>query len=446
MALPVYIVVGGGGPYDPAVGDDTLTLPFIVGKEFYIMKTGYGFWPTTFYGVDIDDPQKLVFDNAFLLNESFSIHLSGTLLPTEDGSNDYTNGFNYSQVYTALKNRIGWLANYAPKPVVDGPNQVSQSGRYYQDFHTTVTPLNVWSTMEEANANDAAFNAHLSNLTRASVMRILNKVFRVPELLKCGMVYERLGQNDTVVESTGQFIGYEIDSAPVTNASGRMDSLVLSYTEDVTFPMYLFKDGKKSPLMSIPVTAVANEATVVNINVLLSYLNTTTKGGKFFFGYFQDDLGTAKAIREQVCEETKFPYLSIQSVSIPKIPGETDIDRNQRSYTRELNGFNIQLSVFRDHTRSIVQYGSFFDEAVGLSVACAVIEQMLFTIRSNGTERELKDSITSALQMDLQGALPISDGPQIKSLRSRLDAEIIRLRQTFFPRGKNINVNLQHAH
>jgi hypothetical protein len=298
--------------------------------------------------------------------------------------------------------------------------------------------------MEEENAADPSFNAHLVNLTRAAIMRTLKKVFRVPEIIKKGLVYDRLGQNDTVIESTGKFIGYEIDLAPVSNASVRFDSVVLSFTEDVTFPLYLFKDGKKTPVLSFNVTAIAQEATVVNINVLLSYLNNATKGGKYFFGYFQADLGTAKAIREEVCGSRCFPYVRLRSVSIDQVAA-ADIDRNHRSYTYELSGFNLQLSVIRDHTRSIVQFGYLFDELIGLSVAVTVIEEILFTVRTNSTERINKEQIGASLQLQLDGALPISDGPQIKSLRNRLEAEIITLRQTFFPKQGNVNVNVRDA-
>lgn len=432
--------MNGSEPYDPVVGSNSFTIPgLLTGKEFYIQKVGYGVWPPSRYVIDRNTPDQttitLTNGATFLLNEEFSIHLTGQLLPTDiPVTYDYTNGFNYSVVYNALKNRIGWDVNLLPKPVVDGNNQIALSQRHFHDFHAILTPHNIWQNMEKANATDAEFNSYLVSITRSAIFRCLNQVFRVPEYVQKGLVYDRYGQNDQLIEPTGKFIGYEINLAPVTDIGIRLDNVILRFNEDVTFNLYLFKDGKKSPVTFLQVSAVADEPTVVNTGILLNYIGGASKGGKFFFGYFQEDLGTAKAIREQIECKKSFNYVRFESVSIDKIPGQTNIDRDHRSYLYELSGFNMQVTVFKDHTNLITDNAPFFDEAIGLTATCTVIEDILYSVRSNGTQRANSESIDrTSLQMDLTGAAPVTGSPRIASLRSRLDKEFMRLRKTFYP-------------
>lgn len=444
MGKPLEITVGGSGPYDPVAGTSICNIPTIKGQEFYIEKVGYGTFDSVLYGPISAGGFQLI-GNTFSGSEQFRVHLTGLSYGTASGS--YTNGFDYSRIIAAMFGRVGWKQPIkSGSPVINSTNLISKGFRYFNDgsFHTIVTVDNVKATMEEAGASDANLNLHLESFQRAAIMRCLNSVFREPEQIEQVLLFNRLGQNDQPVTNTGQFVCYEINVAPAMDIGTQIDSATLLFDQDVTFNLYLFKDGKKSPLSVIQVSAVANEATVVNFSdLVLNYIGSSTKGTRFYFGYFQDDLGSAKAIQEQVCGHNKTCCFRAEPAYMKKNAGEYDFDRNQRSYTIQPYGINLEMSSFRDHTQQIVKKANLFDEVIGLTVAYMTIEQIIYACRSNANERILKDELSKVgIQMDLNGAAPVSDSPKIKGLNTRIEEELKRMRKSFFPRPKTQTINL----
>jgi hypothetical protein len=444
--LPIPIEVGGAGPYDPAPGSSVVNIPSLAGQEFYLELVGYGTWDYSLWEPLESGGFELTSGTFVNPGEKYRIHVT-SLASAPTAAGNYTNGFDKTRVMAALFGRLGWSQPLITgSPVINAANQESKSGRYFNDgsFHTLVTVANVKQTMEEAGANDANFNQHLTGLQRACIMRCLNKVFQEPEYLQEVLLFNRTGENDTPIQNEGKFVGFEISLAPDNNFSVQIESATLLFDQDVSFNLYLFKDGKKSPLTVLEVSAVAYESTVVNFsNLVLNYIGATTKGGRFYFGYFQDDLGSAQAIKEQVCRSEMTLCFRADPFSSQRKPGEYDFDRDARSYPFDPYGINLEMSVFRDFTNVIVKKAHLFDEVLGLTNAYIVIEQIIYAVRSNATERILKDQLEKVgIQLDLNGAAPISDSPRIKGLSQQIDAEFKRMRESFFLKGKTKTISL----
>jgi hypothetical protein len=256
------------------------------------------------------------------------------------------------------------------------------------------------------------------------------------------LLYDCYDNNDEEIANSGKFVGVRIKMPPVVNYAVQIDSVALYFNEAKTFTIYLFNDLKKVPIWSTSVTTVPNSQVVISLpDVVLNHIGSANHGGIFYLGYFQDDLGTAKAIRES---NVKYPGTFIYQASHFQADKETgiDFDRKQISYTRDCYGINPHISVFVDHTWEIVKKASLFDNAIGLQFAAQVVEQSLFTSRSNSTERNLKEATDKVLgSLALDGIAPISDGPRTTGLRQQLSAELKRMRDSFFPKqnGKIVN-------
>lgn len=441
MGLPIPIVVGAGGT-NPNAGTSVWNFPLLRGQQFYVEKIGYGTFDPELYSSLSTGGFQLI-GNQFQPGEKFYVHATGLSYGTASGS--YTNGFDFNRVIQALFGRVGWKQPDEPgSPVINATNLLAKGYRHFQDFHSLVTVNNIKATMEEAAASDENLNKRLESLQRAAIMRCLNCVFREPEYKEQVLLYDRLGQNDQLINNNGLFCGYEITLAPTMGYGIQINSATLLFDSDVTFNLYLFKDGKKSPLSVIEVSAVAGEATVVDFSdLVLNYIGSNTKGGRFYFGYFQDDLGSVKAIQEQVCHFNKTCLFCVTPVETEKSAGEYDFDRDQRSYPMQPHGINLEMSSFRDHTQQIVKKANLFDEVIGLTVAYMTLEQIIYAVRSNGTERILKDQVQQiGINLDLNGVAPISDSPKIKGLNTRIEEELKRMRQSFFPKPKSQTVNL----
>jgi len=341
----------------------------------------------------------------------------------------YSNGYDQSAVITALKDRIGF------RPPVGGPTLTSavtttNSGRYFQDFHTLVTVDNIKATMELKGANDAQLITYLGELRNAAILRMLNGVFTRQDLEQVKL-FTREGKFDRVVANTGLFVGYEIEVAERADVAVQIDALHLYLDGAKTFNVYLFKDGKITPLQSISVTTVANEITEVipSSEIVLSR-------GKYFIGYFQNDLGSVKAYREEVDDWACTRAFSAECMESAST-GATTFNREQISYPSVPYGLNIEISSFTDHTAQAKRKAGMFDELIGLTMSYMVIEQIVYAVRSNATERFLKDQLSVlGIKFDLDGAAPITGSPQIMGLKQRIERETESVKKAFYSEQK----------
>lgn len=432
MAKPIYIKVGGAGPYDPAAGTTDCNIPLLKGADIYLDNVApslYSVLSTGGFRVTV----------PFVLNAEYYVMQSGISYGTD--STSYTNGFCFAQVMAALFGRVGWLqTTVSGEPVLNSTNLISKSGRKFNDgsFHSLVTLQNIKNTMEQESASAGDFNAYIEGLQRAIILRSLNGIFNNPEYIDQSLLYERWGHQDIPIANTGKFVAVRIKVPPAVDLATQIDSVALYFTEDVTFNLYLFNDVKKQPVWTGEVTAEANNHVVVNLtDIVLNHIGGNNMGGVFYLGYFQDDLGTAKAIREISGRFSTMKPYSATMVEAEPI-GANDFVRDNISYSSYQGyGINPHISVFRDHTWQIVKKAGLFDNVNGLQMAAQVIEMINYSTRSNATERILKDQ-TAALNasLDLTGVTPISDGPKTTGIRSQITKELLRMHDSFFPKAK----------
>lgn len=439
MAKPIYIKVGGAGPYDPVAGATDCDIPILKGMDIYLDNVA----PSA-YSVLSTGGFRVV--TPFVLNAEFYVMQSGISYGSE--STGYTNGFCFAQVMAAMFGRVGWKQGTDSKnPVVNSTNLISKSGRYFNDgsYHALVSLQNIKAIMEQENPSDADFNSFIEGLQRAVILRSLNGIFSNPEFIDQSLLYERYGgYTDTPITNAGKFVGVQIKVPPAADLAVQIDSVSLYFTEDVTFNLYLFNDTKAAPVWVGEVEAVANTATVVNLtDIVLGHIGGNNLGGIFYLGYFQDHLGSAKAIRESASRfKTNKPY-SVSMIEVAKV-GSNDFDRRNIGYNiYQTYGINLHISVFRDHSWQIVKKAGLFDNVIGLQMAAQVIEMTLYTTRSNGTERVLKDSTAQlSAGLDLNGAVPVSDGPQTTGLKKQIAQELNRMKESFYPKAKPQSVSL----
>lgn len=445
MLKPIQITVGGPGPYDPAPNTTDCLMPSVAGQDCWVEKTGYGTYPYASYQILSGGGFRLLGGDKFNVGETWYIHATGLSYGVPGGN--YTNGFNLSAIISRLLNRIGWRQSTIAKYAILSPeNQSSVSQRYFNDFHALCTIPNLRQCQEDAEISDADFNTYLQSLQRSVIMRSLNAVFQEPDDLEHVLLFERNTRIEQAQDNSGLFVGYEIKLAQSFDIAVQIDSVRLYFDQDVTFPLYLFKEGKKSPIWSTVVTATAFEATVIDFSdLVLNYISSQTKGATFFFGYFQDDLGAARAIREQVETWNKTLCFSAGAITAPVI-GPQQLNSSLRYITNLPYGLNLEMSSFRDHTQLIIKKANVFDNAVGLQMVYSVLEQILYSTRSNEKERILKEGFGSAgLMLELKGAIPASEVAKTTGLQSKIESELARLQKTFFPKPKGQTYNLGYA-
>lgn len=355
----------------------------------------------------------------------------------------YTNGFNQQKVVDALKSRLGWKQpTLTGSPTLNSTNLQSKSGRYFNDgsFHPIVTIDNHKATIEDPDIAEDAYNNLLEDLQDSVIMQCLSQVFNEPELIDNTELFERSLNNDQLVTNAGKFVGIRFRLAPGTIAM-EIKTIALYFNEAANFQLYLYHEAKKDPLWTDTISAIANDQTI-HIPTTELILNDAGqyKSGYFYLGYYQDALATAKAYNEQYCRKKTFAF---DYQFFEAEPSGDDFNRISVPVTSINFGLNAEVVTFHDHTQKIIRNAALFDNMQGLQMSYHVAKQMLFCVRSNKNERILKEAFQQmGLAYEMEGKVPYTDVPKSTGLQDKINKELQRMKETFFPKPKAQSVSL----
>lgn len=433
-------MVGRGEEFDPVTGGTDYDNPNLAGQDLWVEVYGLGPYPYESYQVKSTGGFTLLGGAKFGNDgQIWFIHVEA-FVPGVTPVMGLSNGFNIAKIMGALQGRLGWSQpTLAGMPVISGQNQLASSSRYYEDFHTSCTIQKLYTSQDDKDISDAGFNALLQRYDRKVIMRCLNAVFNRPQKIEHGLVYERTSNVRNVpVPNQGNFCGYRIKVSN-GNYAVMINTLAMFFNGVATFNIYLFNDLKKAPLMSQSVTTVANDQTIIPLNWILKYIDDN-KGGLFYIGYFQDDLGLVLAVDEQLNMWADSKIYGAWPFQSPKVAGSLDFNRINPSVVFRTYGLNMEVSSYRDYTEMIVQNAHLFDEARGLCMAIQVLEQIRNSARTNSTNRQANEMIK--LDYDLDLAFPTKEKPFMAGLRAQLVREFERINMNFFPAPKPTNVSI----
>lgn len=344
-----------------------------------------------------------------------------------------TNGLITEPVLDALKQRITWRS--------EGTH--SESGRYFEDFH----PLSTVEVLKAVQANAIIrpneLETFLENTKRSVILECLNAVYNAPQLIdnnKMAFFRSERIYLQTVVNS-GQFVGLNVNLVQGDFAT-HVKELLLFFNKDCEFTMYLYDDMIVDPIYTKRVVAKAQEQTLVALHNDIIFRNLTQSsinGGRKYFGYYQDDIQAqgAQAMYYNL-NYNRYSPCNVWAFSAPVV---TDVhgNRNFNRYTIGANnlmyGLNAKISTYRDATNNIIENAHLFDELIGLQMAAKTIEFIVFSYRTNVTERNLQNIPEMAtLYNELNLARPSEDLPFSVGLRKQIEREVVRVKQAFQPK------------
>ena len=307
----------------------------------------------------------------------------------------------------------------------------------FESEHKVISPYYIWKAQDDANISENDFNQYLFNMRMDAIKRVLPSVFNETEIIEQALMYERLRFAVTVpYKNTSKFCGVRLRVAPAFDIAVSVDYAILYFDSDVSFNLYLFNDTHiNTPLCTIPVSAVANTQTLVDISTIISYVGQTNKGGDYYLGYYQDDLGDAMALNEPVGKLNNTRAFSLMPVEM--IPNGTGIVNTGYSMTLSIShGLNLQVTSFKDFTQLIINRPSAFDNLIKLQMCNDVIELIQMSSRTN------RDVAIMGMATSILGEQLTEDGSKDKDirdrysmgLRRRIQVEVDRIRKTFYPK------------
>lgn len=352
---------------------------------------------------------------------------------------NYTNGFDIDLVLPALQQRLGWKQpTVTGSPVINEGNVKSISGRNFgQSFHAMCTINNLKSNQEDSAISDDDFNEYLTTLQSDMIMRSLNEVFRSQELIEQVLLYTRFGYNDIPIGNSGRFVGYVINIANDKSISTQINFLTLYFTESVSIPIYLYEDGVKEPIVTFNAQVVAWERTLWELDgsdgdhpqIVLKFV----RGRRYYLGYYQNDLGDSQGIREQIDQWGTSLCFEAYPLSAPLDGAGFGFNHNYRQFPFLPGGINMEVISFHDHTEKIIRKANLFDEMQGLQMAAFALELINNSMRTNRDQRQSEQQSQQTF-LELNQAFPNKDVPVMPGLKSRIDREMGKLKQTFFPK------------
>jgi hypothetical protein len=343
-----------------------------------------------------------------------------------------TNGLNYSKIYPALSSRVTWQSQ----------GGVSDSNRYFEDFH----PLCTTEILDATRAqNDTDLTTYLANKQRSVVMECLNAVYNAPQIVdQTRLTFYRQDvpiaiYPVTAVPNNGQFVGLKI-FAGMGDYAVRLNSLLLFFSKTCTFNLYLYNDMYNDYIKITSVTAQAMTQTKIDLgqNYVLNNLMPDYKGGRWFLGYFQDDIQAqgANAMYYNMNVQT-FHTVSIIAFSAPVITdinGNRNFARNTIGQNNLMYGMNVEVTSFKDSTNNVIQNSHLWDELIGNYMAAKVIGDIIFSYRSGNTPRVLQNNVKlEQLYADLNGYTPSEREPRILGLKDKVNRSIATVKQGLEP-------------
>lgn len=357
----------------------------------------------------------------------------------------WSNGYNVSEVLGALLGRRRWRQPVVTPdyPMTLESDLVWATGDEYspvfESGHAIVTVNNIYDIQENNKITSTQFSQVLRRMAIDNVLKCLTNVFNKTEQLEKALMFERFGRQDYSNANQGVFCAVRIIPAQSFGKSTRVEKIILLFNAAVTFNMYLFHDTQPgSPVATFSVTTIAGQQTIIPIDHVISYAGSGNKSGVYYLGYFQNDLGEALATNEIIGQFNKTYNFGLTPVTLPS-PAPEQIDVNQVSFTMKSQGFNLQVSSFRDYTQLIVDNAHILDNVMEMQMAADVIELVNNSSRTNIGQRIIKE-VSEKLYLDLNIAQATQENPFGPGLKTRIFREYSRVRNEFFPKKKNISI------
>ena len=287
--------------------------------------------------------------------------------------------------------------------IVNTANKVTTSGLTFQDGSELVTIKNIKLSQENPSISDEQFNTLLERMQKAVILDVCNRVINgKSDFIKSINLYPFEKSFDEKVSVNGKFVGFQI-VPNLGNIICRIPWVELSFDSVVEFNIYLYNSNlPKTPIQTKLVTTVAGESKIIILDWVIAD-DLTYKGGSFYLGYFENDLGEARAFKKDHdigSLRIRTPYFYVEPINLTYLG--TTINVKNEVYVSETHGLNIGIDIHNDYTELILRNKNMFWNAIQLQMHEKVIMMIKYSTRENPNTRISSDNIKYA-DLELYG-------------------------------------------
>ena len=320
---------------------------------------------------------------------------------------------------------VGWRQpTLANSPVLNAANLESKSGLVFQDGVFFVTLQNLKETQEDPAISDDNFNAYLENLQKSVILETCQKIeAEETDFIQSRNIYPYEKSFKNTIDPNGKFVGFQVENLKETDILNKINWIELTFDSAVTFDVHLYNSNiPGTPIKTQSVTTVADNSVIVDLDDWEIADNKTFKGGTFYWGYFEDDLGAAKAVRKDfelsdLSVSTGFNF--VVPVTIEHTGASIDITTvDEKSDTF---GLNFNIDTYNDWTEKFIRNKSMLYQPIQYQMAEKVFNQISFSNESNRIERITKgflDRMAFAIYGNVDRGLEGIEGKLRRSIKN----------------------------
>ena len=330
---------------------------------------------------------------------------------------------------TSLYQRVGWRQpTIDVYDILDAPNMVSLSGKYFDDFNVLASIKNIKETIEDPSINPSSFNKHLKYLQEKSIRFVLESVFTNKVYENKSILSEDNGNSEIYVLDPDTFYGIEINLGLGRDVAMQIKQIGFYFdTTNAAFNLHLFHSNSFDVIKTwSTVTTEAKTEVFTDINETIYAFSQSIKGGKYYLGFRSEDVVGSPINRQELMKQSCIVGLSFIRVPMTSLQmfNTDDVVNTSETY------FNLEYSSESDFTELIISNKASFDHAIGLQHAVNILEIISNTTRSNSTERNLGAMRVEA-HLELHGNTTNPNIPYKVGVLDKLHQEIVRLRTQF---------------
>ena len=193
----------------------------------------------------------------------------------------------------------------------------------------------------------------------------------------------------------------------------------------LTFNIYLFNSNKKEAIQTQSVTTSSGESVIQDLGWYISD-DVAYKGGNFYIGYFEEDIGGAQPYRrnyDQASFKYELPCLYIEPVKVDQVGSILDVSSYQNQ--PDSGGLGLVINVYEDFTELVIRNRNKFAYAIQQNMAVKVLNLVRSSTRINQTQRR-----TQEITIELHGFR--DENVYVEGLISKARRAVKDLKKDFF--------------
>jgi hypothetical protein len=185
--------------------------------------------------------------------------------------------------------------------------KVSVSGIIYTALQNSTNQAVTETAYWQRNGN--ALSVYLQDKINQSAVKIANQVYvnknlnqQAKSIMPETMLYSGNGSIRDVIVPQGRFVGFRLHLKEL-DLGMQVRKIGIQFNEAIAnFPIYLYNSNQLDPvkIWEINITQPFSFQWIELSKQVMSFLSDTTDASSdFYIGYYEDDLGTAKAINNK---------------------------------------------------------------------------------------------------------------------------------------------------